>query len=347
MCSVDILYDELFFRCFDAMIFGYEEVKKSAKPGQNKFKQINKIMKEIDEVFMKEKGMKFPFDLRTTRFQVIALQHTSDFRDEKGILGKVAHAAKNVGEKHAASHEYIEIQGKNDCIYTIGLGVIEGNPNSVILINDFAFTACKNKNKACFEEITTNGSYTYDNKHGKVRTINSLQDCNQLCGLMQNMRQSGPNQFTPIGTRNSTYREDAAGIILDIERLKFIRNLFFKASLQYEDGEALLVIPTNVEYDKYHSIKIKSPLVTGVLGKLPKWVGADKVCAKNDSSNCRSFAENFRDNISILMSSFGPYQENIYEKNVWDLALLFPDTYDLVAKSRAEYSEVEEDEDEA
>jgi hypothetical protein len=312
-------------------------------------------MKEINSVFKAGMGSDFPFSVPGgarspgTRYQIIALQHTSVF-PEPGLLGKLTAVTKTVADTYAMSHQYIEIQGKNGCIYTIGLGYIPGSPKSVIFINDFAFTNCTKKNKKCFEDIIGNNRYHVYNKTNRdgtiteSHTITDLQGCNQLCGQMTGMRQDGLNNYTPIGTRrwNIVDRsEDSAGRILEVNHLKFIRNLIATSNLRKDkvDDDRVktptLLVQTALTYDKTHHAKLKNPMLQTVAGYFGK---ADVVCAQDDMTNCRSFSENFRDDISQLVNTFQTtlqsVRPNTYEMNMGALNKKFPITYKIISKAK-------------
>jgi hypothetical protein len=333
------------------MIFGYEEVIKSAKPGQNKFKEINAIIDEINSVFNTHHGDNFPFCVRGgaqkpgTEFNVIALQTKSVF-SESGFTGKIAAAALAKVATHTYAHQFIEIKGNNGCIYTIGLGTAgikdaAGNDLAGIAINDFAFNLCKKKNKICFDAINANGRYEYE---GHV--INDIPGCNQMCGQMIGMRQDGRNNYTPIGTVKKTLSTAFSTTYLDIDHLKFIKTLIENSNLVSNidpfdgtDTPLLVILPKGLGYDMLNSMQFKQAAAVWTLRTVGAKLGKDTdvLCAKDGTTNCRVFSESFRDDITGLLEDFKKYLPSLpnrYETDMGDLYSDFPIIHNIVVAAR-------------
>jgi hypothetical protein len=359
MCSVEDINTKLFFQCLEAKIFVHTEIIR-AKPRDN-LTLIGNMEKEINRIYNIETGTNFPFGLDKNIFDVVALQWKSNFKDPKAsIFSTVKARAIEAAAKHAAGHEYVEIVGNNGCIYTIGLSVDivvdalskQTKNVSQLMMNDFAFNRCKQKSKHCYKDIVENKrNHIYqsiDSRTGAVKethTITDLDGCNQLCGNMTGIHDSDPNKYNPKGTKQPKYSDlwtrSSIPTYLTIEHLKFIREFVVNAELFTTndpiDGEETkgLVAQISVNYNATESLAFKNPMAKAVFANVPH---GELLCSQEDSANCRTFVNMFRDNISELMVFADKYFRrkvpNIYSEDLTELGIFSPTLLDMVLALR-------------
>lgn len=365
MCSVEQFKTGV-LPILDVMIYAYDLIEETSKTG-NFLRELNTINDEIND-FWKSKGLgdAFPFSYRDTQYSIKAMsteratstEQKTDDVDDKGSWGDffkktTARAAQHVKEginkgwewaevNFALGHEYVEILGKDGCFYTVGL-YTEKDDKAYISINDFGFTNCKRKNKECYERINgldgqPGGPYTVPS--GKF-TVYTADNCNILCKNMTGMRLDDKNKYVPIiSTKINSFGRRMESE-LNINHLKLLRNIIANSELldiKKIDVKALK-LALKASYDKMSSIKFRDPTAKKVLGYLGSF-GQQMCTEKDDSENCRTFADNFYYSIAKYSNDFNKYINHvpsIFEDSTPENAVLlaklksrFPKTFEII-----------------
>jgi hypothetical protein len=274
------------------MVALWDELNKSGKVGK---KDEDKIYKEVNEIFKVEKKTNedLPFDFNSTLFSVKLL-----WKDSQSALSRMQWGIQN----YTTQHEYIEISGKNGCIYTLGL-FVDKNGKPEIVMNDYTFTICTLKNEACAEAILKDKIYEkVDEETGKVlHQIKNKKDCNVLCKNMVNMRDDDRNKYTPIShTRQKNLLGTMMEGVLNIDHIKILQYLIFNSNvINVYDIPSLKISLDQASYSASASIKFKSETMKKALS----WVGLGKACSKEKEFNCRTFAEDFYTDSTKMLST--------------------------------------------
>lgn len=366
MCSIEHFKNGV-LPILDVMIYAYDLIEETSKTG-NFLRELNTINDEINE-FWKSKGLgdAFPFNYRDTQYAIKAMltqratstEQKTDDADANDSWGdffkkKATKAAQHVKEgvtkgkdwaevNFAYGHEFVEILGKDGCFYTMGL-YTEGDGMSYILINDFGFTNCRTKNKECYERIhgldgQPPGPYTVPSGNFTVYTDDN---CNILCRNMTGMRMDDKNKYVPIITSKINSLGRRMESELNINHLKLLRNIIANAEfkpLKNKIDPVALRLPLKVAYDKMSAVKFRDPTAKKVLGYLGAF-GQQMCTAKDDSENCRTFADNFYYSIAKYNTDFNKYINHvpsIFEESTPENAALIaklkshlPKTFEII-----------------
>ncbi len=299
ICSIKNL--KLFLPFIDLMIALWDEINKSGKVSK---KDEDKIYNEANRFFKDhwKTDEDLPFDFNSTLYSIKLL-----WLDPQGALSRLQWATQN----YTTQHEFIEISGKNGCIYTIGLYVDLITNKPYITMNDFSFTSCTIKNKNCAEDILKKGHHEYvetktiTNEKTKTKkdiityqvNVKDKKDCNILCKNMVNMRDDDRNKYTPIShIRQELFGSMMEGI-LNIDHIKILQYLIHNSNeLNYRGVPTLKVSMDQADYSQAASFKLKNDIAKKILG----WLRLGAVCSKETEYNCRTFAEDFYSNSSKL-----------------------------------------------
>ena len=292
----------------DKMVEWYDIIV-SKRGGEATITDLNNIYDEINTNFKKElcTTEDFPFDLRSTSFEVKVIVP----REESRTAGRIKWAIEN----YAVAHEFIEILGKNGCFYTIGLSVDEtGKP--LLMMNDFAYTLCGLRYKACAETIQSGTKYLIPISDAmkslgvKQTIVNNIQECNLVCHNMEGVRGDPKNKYKPKvhGRIQNPLSKTIEGGFLNMHHIKILRDVISHSTedLKYRSFEptpTLTAVLHSAEYDLFGALKFRNGAVSSIM----KYVVPSKVngtlCLKDNSMNCRTFAEDFYLNAEQLYTN--------------------------------------------